>query len=405
MFKSFPTEILERILFYYFHQDELLQTPEEAFNLVTPPRTSTSLLLVSTDFRLLVLPFLYSSISITQPHHWDLLFRWGSGLLVGNSKEAKLRRSMVRELRIDHKVRLPSALELDGFSLSPDRYEDFPGSSGRPFFTVHLPSAGLISVCLSDPLIKYKTPNPSLFPNLDRVTLLPSSTKDSLPQPWSPRLLQQLEVRALDLYREDQQDPSAEFPAWMKEENVVVKGLERESHRAKMDFWLVLKPKAIWIKVGRYGDVGKVECEKGFWHNNEQTRRVYFVYVPHTYPPPEDDNGTAEILADPPPSFNGLATCLAYFDEQEYMADNICFVSFPSDPRVRRRLWMGIVDTVAADEARAYEYEWDGREVEVILLELVKRKGWTWMEEDGGVVDFEEGLGSVDDKKGEEVEL
>jgi len=191
----------------------------------------------------------------------------------------------------------------------------------------------------------------------------------------------------------------------MEEENVVVKGLEEENMLAKRDFWTVLEPKAVWIQVGRYGDVGKVECEEGLWHSEEwETRRVYFVYVPHTYPPPQDDNGTPATFTDPPPYFKDLITSLARFDEMDYMADHICFVSFPSDPRVRRRLWMGIVDTVAADEARAYEYEWDGREMKVILLELVKRKGWTWMEEDGKIVEFEEGLGSADDEKVEEIE-
>lgn len=117
---DFLTEVLERIIYYYFQRDELLPLQETNFTRLTPIRGSTPLLLVSKNFRLLVLPSLFYSISITEPRHWELLLRTGSGLLDGEGEEARKRRSWVRELRIDMDGKLPIALEPDGVSLSPD---------------------------------------------------------------------------------------------------------------------------------------------------------------------------------------------------------------------------------------------------------------------------------------------
>ena len=76
------------------------------------------------DLLLLSSPLSYS-LSVTQPENWDLRFKSGSGsaLLDGQGKEAKLRRSWVRELRIDKEVLLRFEMGLGATSSEAERLE------------------------------------------------------------------------------------------------------------------------------------------------------------------------------------------------------------------------------------------------------------------------------------------
>ena len=401
---DFPTEVLERIIYYYFQRDELLPLQETNFTRLTPIRGSTPLLVVSKNFRLLVLPSLFYSISITEPRHWELLLRTGSGLLNGEGEEAWKRRSWVRELRIDMDGKLPIALEPDGVSLSPDP------TGGRNVSRGVVELEGLNPGLIPLAHIDYLHPKPTPFPNLDRLVLLLSSPT-AVPHPWPPRLLRRLEDRHLEAWREASNLPLARYYSESTEEASRRKLAEQvwmklvdEGTRKKELFYRFLSPKNIWIPL-EIEELNVMVYDVGnqpFWSDASATKHLVFSsnssLPSSSFLPPSSTPKPSTLTLHQLKQLE-VASCLLRFESTR----NIRLVAFPPSPRSRRRFW----DRIQADKAfeaalgseegsQASEDDGEGE----TALESVKRRDWACVEEDGTTVDFEEALGPVEEATG-----
>ena len=395
---SLPTEVLERIIFYCFQRDELLHTPEDNFTLVTPTRGSTSLLLVSKDFRLLILPSLFESVSISQQHDWELLYRKGSGLLDGEGEGARTRRSWVRELRINMDVELPIAFQPDG-SLPPDPPPE--SNDAKPILiTLSLPTRS-----------NHPTP---FFPNLNRLTLLhdlttsiprsllPLSSVD-LPTHWPLQDLQQVEETIIDFYASHpEEDPFGDEvePAYLR--GGTLHELHEESMMTKEDFLSSLGCKAVWTSMMDPTSVRET-ARSSLWGNKEIVKHIVYP----SSPSPSSSSlepATTTTATTPFPPIDTFLTAASIVDEFRWSAAHVKRVRFINVPLpLRRRLWAKLNKMAAAGSEYDYDGEDEGegvKEGEVVdwLLEALKKE-WVWVEEDGREVEFEEGLRLVGKKK------
>ncbi|KAL7411416.1 hypothetical protein BDY24DRAFT_396705 [Mrakia frigida] len=418
MVKPFATEILERIIFYYLRRDELLHTPEDNFTLFTPPRGSTSLLLVSRDFRLLFLPSLFYSISISQQHHWELLFRKGSGILDGEGEEARMRRSWVRELRINLDLQLPIALLPNG-SLPQD---NTLGSNQVKGFLITLSSANSPSESTTSLLPNLNQPSQavpitlshpkttSFLPNLNRLTLLHSLTTsvprsllpqtcEDLPSPWSSRNLQQLEQVLLRFYEANpERKPNLEQLAFLPKD--ILHGLYEESAMQKEKFLLGLGCKEVWMSILDPASVRET-AGSSLWGTEEVVKHIVYPSFPLASsllsPGSTTISLTTPIISSNVDTFLASASIVDEFRWSAAHGKRVRFVNIPLP--LRRQLWAKL-NKMASDGS---EYDYDGEEEEDLmeegtavdwLLEALKKE-WVWVEEDGREVEFEEGLKAV----------
>ena len=419
MVKPFPTEILERIIFHYFRRDDLLHTPEDNFTLVTPTRGSTSLLLVSKDFRLLVLPSLFHSISISQQYHWEVFFRKGSGILDGEGEEARTRRSWVRELRINLDLELP-------ISLLPDGSLPLLGSNPVERFLITLSSANhpsqpttsllpnLNQPSQAVPITRSYPKTTSFLPNLNRLTLLHCPTtsipRSLLPQayedhpsPWFSRNLQQLEQNLLRCYEADpERKPNLEQLASLPRH--ILHGLYEESAMEKEKFLSGLGSKEVWMSILDPASVRET-AGSSLWGTEEVVKHIVY--------PSSSSSSSSSSLISPgspttttviPPNVDTFLASSSIVDEFRWSAADMRRVRFVNVPLpLRRRLWAKL-NKMASDGS---EYDYDGEEEEEMvqdgeavdwLLEALKKE-WVWIEEDGRKVGFEEGLKAVEEEE------
>ncbi|KAL7417917.1 hypothetical protein BDY24DRAFT_373347 [Mrakia frigida] len=372
---SFPVEILEKIIHFYFQRDELLHVPEDNFTLVTPTRGSTSLLLVSWDFLFLVLPSLYYSISITKPEDFEI-FREGFGGLAGEGEEAKTLRSFVRELRIDRSLDLPIAVDQNG-----DLYPPYDLSYGYGYTSN------------SVQCIQLTPSHPNFFPNLDRITfLLPSSPPKDGRLRWSSHLFEQLKSQHLQMSREEKDraftryEYSHEGPEEEVVETMLVFSLGPSSREGIRKFLFPIQPKNLWVSLLETEGWMRIFAIDGW---KETFRNL-------VHPSPSPSEPSSSLVA-------GTDLTHAEFVDSDFACDRLAFdyaITFHVDllrngrfhhfPRsVRRPIWTRFrqmyLDYL---EERGCDYE---EEELGWLLEFLNRQ-WKWVEEDGTIVGFEEGM-------------
>jgi len=419
MAQSFPTEILERIIFFYFRQDELLHTPEDNFTLVTPSRGSTSLLLVSRDFRLLVLPSLFYSVSISREEHWELFFRKGYGILDGEKYEARTRRSWVRELRIRLDLELPIAFEPDGFLPQdpPLRSDQAKRSLLQTILQTIIPTPQPPSSPTSTNqrqrfLITLSSPNDpseataSFLPNLNRLTLLHSPTTSipvfRLPRdyeeflnPWSSENIQQIRQHQLT-----RRKPNATNDFLPRD---VLHELYFESGEKKDRFFEGLGCKEVWVSMADPASVRELARRRPVWTNKEVVKHIVYPSFPLASLPSSSSSlisPRSTTTTNTPPIGDTFLVSAAITEEFRFLAFYMRRVHFLNVPLpLRRRLWVKLSKMSHYGTWYDCNGEEEGEQVKEgelsdMVLECLK-EGWVWVEEDGTEVEFEEGLTPV----------